>query len=139
MQVFPTVLAAFQPRFPIARVRKYHRMRHKEAALCEVSPLSRFLKRFHQAVNFSWREFLVLSPKEDGVIVGEFRHELDWAQGRPLSMIHCLRKDMDDGSDSEVTKKVNNIISNYGVDRVSDAKAGYFFIFSPNAGNKLST
>ena len=101
-------------------------MRHKGAALSEISPLSRFLKRFQQAVNFSWREFLVVSPKEDGVIVGEFQHELDWAQARPLSMAHCFRTD--DGSDGEVNKKVENIVSHYGVERVSEAKAWYFVI-----------
>ena len=83
-------------------------------ALTELSPLSQFLKRFHQAVNYTWREFLVMDDHAHGVIQNEKEDELDWSRSRPLRMVHAF-----DPVDQD---KLDAIISHYGVERVSAAK-----------------
>eukprot|EP00438_Fugacium_kawagutii_P010179 Skav231644 [mRNA] locus=scaffold3756:39550:54869:+ [translate_table: standard] len=89
--------------FPSARVRKYHRLRHKQAALSAISPLSCFVKRFYRAVNWTWREYLTTHVPD------EYRQELEWAQQRPMSIFHAF---------SDQKDKIDNLIKNYGVERV---------------------
>eukprot|EP00930_Biecheleria_cincta_P015182 TRINITY_DN12756_c0_g1_i1.p1 TRINITY_DN12756_c0_g1~~TRINITY_DN12756_c0_g1_i1.p1 ORF type:complete len:265 (+),score=47.95 TRINITY_DN12756_c0_g1_i1:270-1064(+) len=66
------------------------RLRHKVKYMAQISPLSAFCKRFHRAVNYSWREFFWIHKKSyrlQGVISGdELQAELSWARGRPESL-----------------------------------------------------
>ena len=43
---------------PATRKRQFMRMRHKAKILSEVSPLSRFAKRFYRIAAFHWKEHL---------------------------------------------------------------------------------
>lgn len=106
-------------RFPVARARKYHRLRHKMAALAEVSPLSHFCKRFHRAVNWSWRELLFQHNFNHGVIQSEFEEELHWGSSRKLSMAHALQ---DAATEEEWDRRVEPLAQHYGWDRLSAAK-----------------
>jgi hypothetical protein len=103
---------------PCQRIRKYHRLRHKALALSEVSPMSRFNRRFYRASMWSWREFFIGHHFKHGVIPNELDAELEWARGRRLSCIHAFGNlDV-----PEEAKAVEALIGHYGVDRVSKAK-----------------
>ena len=70
------------------RERRWTRLRHRFKILCELSPLSRFSKRFLRACNTHWREFFCLHKYpdyENPVIDQELQKELAWAQNRKLS------------------------------------------------------
>lgn len=74
-----------------ARMRQFIVMKHRFKVLAELSPASRFLRRFHRAVCYSWREhFFMNTPIVDGVIKNEAEVELRWAMRRPTSLAHSM-------------------------------------------------
>ena len=112
-------------RFPCARVRKYHRLRHKQSVLSQISPLARFHKRFFRMIEWSWKELLCTHLYDDGdggvgsvtVIKDEMNAELEWASSRKLSMFNAFSQSAGFSGDS-----VKALIDHYGIDRVSSAK-----------------
>lgn len=68
-----------------ARERKWTKCRHRAKILSEISPLSRFVLRFHRACKMSWREYFFMHKFRDGVIQNELAEELAWSQTRPCS------------------------------------------------------
>ena len=64
--------------------------RHKYKIIAQLSPLSRFCKRFARAVAYTWADFFWMHETEnaDGVLPDELNTELAWAQNRPGSMWH---------------------------------------------------
>lgn len=72
---------------PVARERQFVRMRHRAKVIAEISPLSRFCKRFFRACNFSWKELFFMHNHENGgVVAKESELNLQWAQKRPTSV-----------------------------------------------------
>ena len=83
----------------------------------ELSPFSRFNKRFFRLVHWSWREFAFMHMFKDGVIPTEFEAELQWARSRKLSMIRTFAN-----SGHESVEGIDRIVAHYGAQEVSDAK-----------------
>lgn len=106
------------PRFPSARQRKYHRLRHKATALVEITPLSRFNRRFFRVAKWSWREYAFMHMFQHGVIKDEFQSELEWARSRKLSMHRTFANLA--GPDHQAD--LDYIIAKYGIEDVSAAK-----------------
>lgn len=108
--------------FSCARVRKYHRLRHKQSLLSQISPLARFHKRFFRMIEWSWKELLCTHLYDGGVggvtvIKDEMNAELQWASSRKLSMFNAFSQSAEFSRDS-----VKALIDHYGIDRVSSAK-----------------
>ena len=125
-----TITSGFQElclpttRFPCARVRKYHRLRHKQSLLSQISPLARFHKRFFRMIEWSWKELLCTHLYDDDggvggvtVIKDEMNAELQWASSRKLSMFNAFSQPAGFSGDS-----LKALIDHYGIDRVSSAK-----------------
>lgn len=69
--------------WPFARECQFVRLRHRTKVLAELSPMSRFVKRFWRAISFQWEQ--VYCNINKGVIPDELNEELGWAQSRPTS------------------------------------------------------
>ena len=79
--------------WPFARERQFVRLRHRTKVLAELSPMSRFVKRFWRAISFEWEQVYCMHLPENinkGVIPDELNEELRWAQSRPTSKSHGM-------------------------------------------------
>eukprot|EP00435_Cladocopium_sp_Y103_P015431 s3436_g3.t1 len=74
--------------WPVARSRQFLRLRHRVKVLEQLSPITRFAKRFWRAVEFEWAAMMCfhLPQFQDKTVVEEeIQKELDWGQGRQNS------------------------------------------------------
>ncbi len=55
---------------------------------------------------------------DDGVIPNEYDQELQWSTSRKFSMSHAFT----DGDKEDDERKLQVLIENYGIDRISSAK-----------------
>ncbi|CAK0797209.1 unnamed protein product, partial [Prorocentrum cordatum] len=83
--------------WPSIRTRKWTKLTHKYKALPQISPLSRFCKRFYRLATYSWREYFFQhmfygivdsADLHRGAIDNELDTDLAWAQARPSS---CMK------------------------------------------------
>ena len=75
--------------FPFSREREFIVMRHKVKCLPQISPLSRFQRRFYRACDWSWKQifFMHLPCMQDkGVVEKECHMDIAWARGRPTCL-----------------------------------------------------
>eukprot|EP00435_Cladocopium_sp_Y103_P054892 s649_g18.t1 len=72
--------------FPFSREREFIIMRHKVKCLPQISPLSRFQRRFFRACSWSWKDILMMHMpcmQSKGVVKNEGVEDIKWARSRP--------------------------------------------------------
>ena len=72
--------------FPFSREREFIIMRHKVKCLPQISPLSRFQRRFFRACSWSWKDILIMHMpcmQSKGVVKNECVEDIKWARSRP--------------------------------------------------------
>ena len=76
----------------ILRDRQFVKLRHRVKIIAEISPMSRFVRRFHRLCAFTWKDFFFLHEHKDWdkaenpIIPDEAVVELKWAQSRRKSL-----------------------------------------------------
>ena len=82
------------------RLRQFLSFKHKAKILAELSPLSRFVQRFHRACAYSWKEHFFMSDYKDGILDNERAKELAWARARPTSRARMFWQQHQDQADN---------------------------------------
>lgn len=101
-----------------------HRLCHKSVAFAELSPLSRFCRRFYRATMWSWRELFCAHNFKGGIFPGEDEFQKELPGNRKLSVIKTFEELAGSGTAHEdsscaASSKVAALMEHYGVERVS--------------------